>query len=224
MVHVTCLRRELRPRMRQAVVTALGPAHPACAGTMKRSGPARDRARRRGGLLAAGLAAVALLAAACGGARPGSPGVADAGSSSASGSSSPSSSASHDPLAFARCMRAHGVTDFPDSGGLGQASPGSDLDPANPTYRAAWQACQALWPTTHVSPAEAAQALADGLKFSACMREHGITSFPDPDPHGGPHGHGGIDLRGLGIDPNSPQFRAAQQACQHYLGPNGKGG
>ena len=33
-------------------------------------------------------------------------------------------------------MRSHGVTDYPDSGQV-QASPGSDLDLSNPTYRAA---------------------------------------------------------------------------------------
>jgi hypothetical protein len=40
------------------------------------------------------------------------------------------------------------------------------------------------------------------------MRVHGITNFPDPTANG----HGvGMNLNG--IDPNSPQFRAAQQAC-----------
>jgi hypothetical protein len=118
-------------------------------------------------------------------------------------------------------MRAHGVTDFPDSGGTIRASPGSDLDPNNPTYRAARQACQSLLPAVHPNPAQAAQTLANGLKFSKCMRNHGITNYPDPGPHSGPGGGEGIDLRG--IDLNSPQFQTAQQACRHYLGPNGKG-
>ncbi len=100
---------------------------------------------RRLGLRVAGLAPVApLVAAREGGSNAGSPGVAHVASSSASTSSSPGSSASHEPLAFSRCMRAHGVTDF-----------------------------------------------------------------PDPDPHGGPGGRGGPGLRGRGIDMNSPQFKAA---------------
>jgi hypothetical protein len=52
-------------------------------------------------------------------------------------------------LAFSACMRAHGLKDFPDpsSGGLRlQVHPGSDLDPNNPTFRKAQQACQGLMP------------------------------------------------------------------------------
>jgi hypothetical protein len=53
-------------------------------------------------------------------------------------------------LAFSKCMRAHGVTNFPDptfsgGGGIGihiQAGSKSGLDPNNPTFRAAQQACQ----------------------------------------------------------------------------------
>jgi hypothetical protein len=177
-------------------------------------------APRRAGVLAV-AAGLVLLTAACGG----SPSAAGSGGSSAGsgGSSQAGGSPQTGQLAFARCMRSHGVTDFPDSGALGNASPSGDLDPNNPTYRAARQACQSLWPHVNPDPAQAAQALSDGLKLSRCMRSHGITNFPDPSPHGGPGGHGGFDLRGLGIDLNSPQFQAAQQACQHYLGPNGKG-
>lgn len=147
------------------------------------------------------------------------PGVAGGGSSSRSASSAPSGSPSNDQLAFARCMRAHGVRDYPDSGALLGSSP--DLDPSNPTYQAARRACQSLLPS---HPAQQqAQNYANGLKFSECMRQHGITNFPDPDPHGGPNGHGGINLNHSGIDPNSPQYQAAQQACRHYLGDTGKG-
>lgn len=155
-----------------------------------------------GALLAAAIAAC--LAAGC--------------SSGSSGSSWPSSLASsalasNSQLAFARCMRAHGVSDYPDSGALLGSRP--DLDPNNPTYQAARQACQSLLPA---HPAhQQTQNSANGLKFSRCMRNHGITNFPDPDPNGGPNGHGGVDLRGLGIDLSSPQFQSAQQACRRYL-------
>ena len=40
---------------------------------------------------------------------------------------------------------------------------------------------------------------ADGAKFSACMRKHGVTNFPDPN------GQGTITIHsGMGIDPDSP--------------------
>lgn len=48
-------------------------------------------------------------------------------------------------LAFSACMRAHGLKDFPDpsNGGLQiRVSPGSDLDPNNPTFQKAQQACK----------------------------------------------------------------------------------
>lgn len=48
---------------------------------------------------------------------------------------------------------------------------------------------------------------ARGLDFSRCMRSHGVSSFPDP----------GARLP-AGLDPRSPAFQAAQQAC-HSLSP-----
>ena len=51
-------------------------------------------------------------------------------------------------LNFAKCMRAHGIADFPDpspNGGLQiQGGPGSDLGPDNPTFQAAQSACQPI--------------------------------------------------------------------------------
>jgi hypothetical protein len=117
-------------------------------------------------------------------------------------------------------MRAHGVTDYPDSGNVLGASPGSDLNPNNPTYQAASQACQSLRPAVHLSPAQAAQNNAVLLKFAECMRDHGITNYPDPQ-RGGNVGNDVMNL--TGVDLNSPQFQAAQQACKKYQIPGGKG-
>ena len=210
----TCLRRELRPRARQAVFTAPRPVLATRAGTRTRIA-GRDPVRCRAGLLAAGLAAVALLVAACGGGSPGGPGVANAGSSSsASASSSPSSSAPAGPLALAGCMRAHGITDFPDpdpSGGFDLSGSG-DLNPANPAYQAAAQACRSLGrtPTGKSGPTLSPQQQASMLKFAKCMRAHGITNFPDPGINGG------IGLPGS-IDRHSSQLQAAHQACKQYF-------
>ncbi len=55
----------------------------------------------------------------------------------------------------------------------------------------------------------------NGAKFSACMRKHGVTSFPDPN------GQGAITIHsGMGIDPGSPAFRSARSVCDKLL-PNG---
>jgi hypothetical protein len=56
---------------------------------------------------------------------------------------------------------------------------------------------------------------ADGAKFSACMRKHGVPNFPDPN------GQGLITIKsGEGIDPGSPAFRSARTICDKLL-PNG---
>jgi hypothetical protein len=56
---------------------------------------------------------------------------------------------------------------------------------------------------------------AQGAEFSACMRKHGVTNFPDPN------GQGVIEIHsGMGIDPGSPTFNAARTACDKLL-PNG---
>jgi hypothetical protein len=49
------------------------------------------------------------------------------------------------------------------------------------------------------------------LNFARCMRQHGIN-MPDPKPGGG------IEIKGGpgGVNPDSPTFKAAQQACQQY--------
>lgn len=52
---------------------------------------------------------------------------------------------------------------------------------------------------------------ASPLAYSQCMRKHGITKFPDPGENGELRINAGP---GTGIDPESPQFKAAEQACK----------
>ncbi len=55
---------------------------------------------------------------------------------------------------------------------------------------------------------------AAGLKFADCMRSHGVPNFPDPGAAGG----GGIPIAaGSGINPRSPAFQAAQNACMKLM-------
>ena len=51
------------------------------------------------------------------------------------------------------------------------------------------------------------------LKFAQCMRERGID-HPDPDANG-------LFRIEPGLDPQSPTFREAQEACQKYLAEMG---
>src|SRR6516162_2164356 len=103
----------------------------------------RSQPRRRGsGLVVTALVTVILFTAACSGTSSGN-GVAGAGSASPSASSS---SGGPSAVAFSRCMRAHGIEDFLDANADGslslKPSPGSDLDPNNPQYKKADNACK----------------------------------------------------------------------------------
>jgi hypothetical protein len=62
-------------------------------------------------------------------------------------------------------------------------------------------------------------------RFSACMRNHGLTNFPDPIVHSS----AGSQSVGIRITPGltkSPAFASAQKACNSILpapGPNSNG-
>jgi hypothetical protein len=49
------------------------------------------------------------------------------------------------------------------------------------------------------------------LKFSACMRTHGVPSYPDPTSTGEIGSNGAI----LGVNEDSPAFQAAEKECNH---------
>lgn len=184
---------------------------------------------------AAVLLSITLAAAGCGGGS-GSPPVASvagngtttsAAPSAGAGSGSPSGGAGgftlkmQGGLAFSRCMRAHGIANFPDPGSDGTLNIGSSsgIDPGTAKFQSALQACQKLTGGggKPPSPAELAKAKQQALAFSACMRRHGLADFPDPDFR-----NGGISIRlrsgpGSDLDPHSPTFQAASRACRGFF-------
>ena len=121
------------------------------------------RARlRRALLMLAASAGLALGAAACGG-TPASPAASSSATriSGAGGGSGPVTipggggsggsgqrTSTAFSLAFAKCMRAHGVPDFPDPNGQGaQIGPSSGIDPSSPQFQAALNGpCKSLAP------------------------------------------------------------------------------
>jgi hypothetical protein len=145
-------------------------------------------------------AALALLAAACGG-------------------SSQNSEARHGStaVAFAGCMRSNGVSRYPDPDSSRAAKPSlQQLGISSSRFEVAQSACRHLLPNGGRPPNEAAQnhVRAEALSFSQCVRLHGVAGFPDPD------GTGRIsDPAGVGIDQGSPAFEAANRACRQYRPP-----
>lgn len=161
---------------------------------------------------AATAAAVAALAlSACGG--------------TAAGSGNPASASASDEVKaeqFAKCMREHGieaqVSKAPGGGpgfglkvtgkqGSGRAGPQS--------FEAAQKACARYQPAPqklNLTPAQEAEQRDQVLRFAKCMREHGIN-VPSPETKGG---RVRIHIEG-NINPESPRFQAAQQACASLL-------
>ena len=117
-------------------------------------------------------------------------------------------------LAYARCMRTHGVPGFPDPDSNGDFH--NLANSASSQETAANQVCHHLLNTgDQANAARQQQGLGQALKYAQCMRAHGVPNFPDP--HTTPGGIGvpsGIGFDLSGIDQNSAQYRSADQACQ----------
>jgi hypothetical protein len=124
-----------------------------------------------------------------------------------------------DAIKFAQCMRAHGVSSFPDPTGDGPIA----LTPSevrSPAFRSAQQACHALLPDKGPPPHMTAGELRRAFTFAKCMRAHGVPSFPDPTQGTRPTSGGPtLVLQGMlfkvgpGMDPKSPAFRQSVQRC-----------
>jgi hypothetical protein len=143
------------------------------------------------------------------------------------------------PIAFAKCMRSHGVPNFPDpsssnGGGIqiqasdragsGQSLSVNGVSVNAPAFQSAMKACQSYMPKRgKLPPGGLASMRANGLKFAACMRSHGVPNFPDPQIQSGPGGGVGVRIGGpgSGLDPRSPAFQSAQKACGSLFGGAG---
>jgi len=182
-------------------------------------------------LSAVSVAALALLASACGG-SPASQ-VARLGSTTVSTQSSSSASPAG-ALAYSSCMRSNGVTRFPDpdsSGaipkvGLQQLGVGASQ------FQSAESACRHLVPTggslqqrevqcarnDDCSPALLRQWLSAARKLARCMRSHGVPNFPDPSSDSS-----GVvfDISKVGISDaasHAPAFMSDLDTCGRTVG------
>jgi hypothetical protein len=171
---------------------------------------------RRSLLVTAALAVVAFPLAACG--------------SSGSPSGATGATKRFDALAFSQCMRTHGVPNFPDLGsngsvgfevqrrvGSGSSMTVNGVSVSAPAFQSAMQSCRKDLPNGGHPPPLSASRRAAMLRFSQCMRTHGITNFPDPTF--GANGGARIGFGpSSGINPQSPAFQNAQKACASASG------
>jgi hypothetical protein len=113
-------------------------------------------------------------------------------------------------------MRSHGVPNFPDPSTVAPRAIkdiAQHLAASNPRFTAAARACNHLLPNGGPSPDTGQQTrrqLADELSFARCMRNHGVSRFPDPSVRGGLTV---AMVEAEGIDVHSPTFLREVQAC-----------
>jgi hypothetical protein len=126
-------------------------------------------------------------------------------------------------LAFAHCMRSHGVPNFPDpntSGVLPKAQV-AHLAATNLRFPAARRACAHLLPNGgQPTQTQVQQAWNDMRKFARCMRSHSVPNWPDPTFTSQQDHRPFFRTEEVGIDPNAPQLTAAIHTCQHFLHAN----
>ena len=124
-------------------------------------------------------------------------------------------------LAFAKCMREHGVNmpdpKFDDQGRALMTQSGGPGSAAK--QQAADEACRHLIANAVQNgpkrdPAEEAKMREQQLAFAKCMRAHGIDI---PDPKFNSNGSFSISIGG-GANPNNPRFKKAEATCQKQAG------
>ena len=123
-------------------------------------------------------------------------------------------------VAWAGCLRSHGVPGFPDPipGHNAQFpdSAGQLLHTRSLAVLAAERACESQAPAAALAlEAPTAGQKAAFLRYARCMRAHGVPSYPDPTY--GQNGRPNIpNLSSDGIDTQSPAFKNAAAACNGH--------
>lgn len=166
-----------------------------------------DRGRWRGSLRRAAMLAVTagiVMLTACGG-------------SPSSASDMGTSSQYQQGLAFTQCMRSHGLPDFPDPNANGHSFGNQQQQQqqrGSPHFATAYQDCRYLLPSTPSSSRKKViPSQAQLVRFSQCMRSHGVPDYPDPNPNVSLT----TELPRLGINPNSPPFQATLRTCDRLV-------
>jgi hypothetical protein len=135
---------------------------------------------RRKTWVVAALAMVAVIGAGCGGGGSGGTGTAaPAGTST--------ETTREKAVRYAECMRANGVSAFPDPDATGAltidaVANNSSVDTSSAAFEQALGACKALEPPGFTGGKRTAQQQAAALEFAQCIRDHGVKDFPDPAP------------------------------------------
>ena len=149
---------------------------------------------------------LAVVAAGCGGGSPGA----------ASGASS-TTTAQNGALAFARCMRSHGVAGWPDptSAGVFDKAKVRALGVSRSRLTSSSVTCSRLHPLDGPPEGQTITLAdqADYLRAAACMRSHGFPGFPDPTFQ-----DGSVTANvPASVDQDAPRFKRAAATCTKLI-------
>jgi hypothetical protein len=126
------------------------------------------------------VALIGLISAGCGSNAPSETGTASgSGSDSSAGTGANKKLTARDKaVKFAECIRAHGVSDFPDPNAKNQFEYGVSVSPA--VWKQATTACKDLQPPGTLSGKRTPKQQSASLRFAQCIRDNGVKDFPDP--------------------------------------------
>lgn len=136
---------------------------------------------RRRPLAALALVVMAALIGGCGSSAPAETGTGGANNNPAANADK--------AVKFAECMRRNGVSQFPDPDASGKltidaVANGTSLDTSAPAFTQAMSACKDLEPAGFTGTKRSSQQQQAALRFAQCVRENGVSDFPDPLPNG----------------------------------------
>ncbi len=137
--------------------------------------------RRRPTAALAPIAMVALISA-CGSSAPAGTDTSRAGGTTLAASA-------RQAVKFAKCMRSHGVSQFPDPSASGKltidaVANGSSVNTSTPAFTQAISACKDLEPAGFTGSKRSSPQQQAALRFARCIRANGVKDFPDPLPNG----------------------------------------
>jgi hypothetical protein len=158
-------------------------------------------------------AAVVVILAGCGGNSPSSASLSGAAAAAKGG---PGATA----FAFSRCMRSHGVTNFPDpkvTTSAGGSSVAIGINPSisgQPAFKTAQKACNHILPQggggPDGTPAQRQARTQALIAFARCLRANGFPTFPDPDASGELSAQ---MIARAGVNMRTPALRTVGQRC-----------
>jgi hypothetical protein len=156
---------------------------------------------------------IGLISAGCGSNASSETGTASSAGTTSSGAST-KLTARDKAVKFAECIRAHGVSDFPDPDAKNQFQYGVSVSPA--VWKQATTACKDLQPPGTLSGKRTPKQQSASLRFAQCIRDHGVKDFPDPV-----NGEPVVDTNKIPSS-NKPGgmtiLNAAMHTCGHVLG------